>query len=160
MPPHTERGKQIARANLRNAPAAPVGNQRARTHGAYAGVAAVALETKALAIFDALAVDAPVRADDGGLPREDTVAVRLLADTLCRLDAVGEYLARRGWQDDRGSPRPVLDLEMRLRSQALNLAIELGMTPRARAALGLDLARARQSLDLAQHWAAQDGGDG
>jgi len=69
-------------------------------------------------------------------------------------------LARRGWQDDRGSPRPVLDLELRLRSQALNLAVELGMTPRARAALGLDLARACQSLDLAQHWAAQANGDG
>jgi hypothetical protein len=160
MPPRTERGRQIARANLRNAPAAPRGNQRARVHGAYAAIAAERLEAKTHAIFDALAADAPVRAVDGGLPREDSVVVRLLADALCRLDGIGEFLTRRGWQDDDGQPRAVLDVEARLRGQALNLAVELGMTPRSRAALGLDLVRAASAGDrLDEHLRQQYGGD-
>ena len=159
MPPRTERGRQIARANLRNAPAAPPGNQRARVHGAYAAVAADRLEAKTRQVFDALAADAPVRAVDGGLPAEDSVIVRLLADCLCRLDSVGEFLTRRGWQDDDGQPRAVLDVEARLRGQALNLAVELGMTPRSRAALGLDLVRVATAADALDEHLAERYGD-
>jgi hypothetical protein len=115
-------------------------------------VAAAVLEAKARSIFDAVAHDAPVRAEDGGLPREDAVTVRLLADALCRLDSIGEYLGRCGWQDAKGEPRAVLDVEARLRNQALDLTRELGMTPRSRAALGLDLVRVATAGDqLAQH---------
>lgn len=134
-----KRARQLA--NLRNAPAAPVGNQRTRRHGAYAEIAEERLEAKAREVFAALAADAPVREDDGGLPAADVAAVRLLADTLCRLDSIGEYLARRGWEGEDGRPRPVLEYEARLRSSALDVMRELGMTPRSRAALGYDLAR-------------------
>ena len=40
----------------------------------------------------------------------------------------------------------------------IDLLDRLGMTPRARAALGLDLARATR-FDLAQQWAADSDGD-
>ena len=45
-----------------------------------------------------------------------------------------------------GIPRPAVEFERRLRAEARDHAAELGLTPRSRAALGLDLAR---SIDLA-----------
>jgi len=152
-------GRRRSDANLLPAPPAPpIGNGRAIRHGAYAALAAERLDAKARAVFDALATDAPVR-DRGALPAADSVAVRLLADALFRLDDVAEYLARCGWADAKGNLRPALHVETRLRSQALDLLDRLGMTPTARARLGLDLVRAGQALDLAQHW-AQENGDG
>jgi len=56
-----------------------------------------------------------------------------------------------------GEPRPALDLERRLRAETLDLAESLGLTPRSRAKLGLDLQR---GFDLAQHWAAEEVDDG
>jgi hypothetical protein len=143
-------------ANLRTVP--PVGPGRPATHGAYASVAVDRLDAKARTIFDALALDAPLR-DRGSLPAADTVAVRLLADTLCRLDSIGEYLSAHGWQDEAGNPRSVLEIEARLRSQALEQLRELGMTPKARAALGLDVVRAGAAFDLARHWNGDADGD-
>ena len=150
----------IQRANLRNAPAAPRGNQRTRVHGAYAALPAERVDAKVRQVAAALAEDAPVRAADGGLPAADAVAIRQLAEALCRLDDIAEYLSRRGWEDNSGKPRPVLDYEGRLRSHVLDLLRELGMTPRARAALGLDLVRAASAGDrLDEHLAAKYGAD-
>jgi hypothetical protein len=138
------RARQLA--NLRPAPPAPAGNQRPRTHGAYAVVARERLEEKALAVFDALSADAPLRNPDGQLPAADAVPVRLLAECLCRLDSIGDYLRDFGWRGPDGEPRLVLlDLERRLRAEASDHADALGMTPRSRAKLGLDLQR---SVDL------------
>src|SRR4051812_10862035 len=64
------------------------GNRRAVTHGAYARVAAERLDAKVFEVFDALAEDAPLRDRDGALPAADTVAVRMLAEALCRLEDV------------------------------------------------------------------------
>jgi hypothetical protein len=111
------------------------------SHGAYAAIAAQRLDAKVAEVFAALAADVPVRAADGSLPGADAPAVRLLAEALCRLDSIGAYLTRRGWEDDDGRPRPVLDHEARLRAHALDLMRELGLTPAARAKLGLDLAK-------------------
>lgn len=44
----------------------------------------------------------------------------------------------------------MVELETRLRREALDLAESLGMTPRSRAKLGVDVQR---GFDLAQHWA-------
>jgi hypothetical protein len=146
-----KRARQLA--NLAPAPPlTPLGNRRAATHGAYAAIAVERVELKARQLFDAVASDAPVR-DAGELPSHDGVVVRLLAETLCRIDDVAEFIARRGWQDDKGRPRSaVLEIEQRLRSQALDLLRELGMTPRSRAALGLDLVRVASAQDqLAEH---------
>jgi phage terminase small subunit len=161
MPASRDPSKRAVQlANLRNAPAAPRGNRRTVTHGAYAALPAERVDGKVRQVADALAQDAPVRADDGGLPAADAVAVRQLAEALCRLDDIAEYLGRRGWEDDSGKPRPVLDYEGRLRSHVLDLLRELGMTPRARAALGLDLVRAASAGDqLDAHLAQRYGAD-
>jgi hypothetical protein len=125
-------------------------------HGAYARVAAEALDEKTRTIYDALAADAPLRADDGGLPSHDAVQVRLLADVLCRLDSVGAWLAGR-WASDEG--RPVLEVESKLRREAADYLDALGMTPRSRARLGIDVRRA-QGFDLARVWADEDAIEG
>lgn len=151
------RGRQLA--NLTpgaGAAAAQPGNERAATHGAYARLPADRVDAKVREVAAALAEDAPVRAADGGLPAHDTVAVRQLAEALCRLDNIADYLVRRGWEDDSGKPRPVLEYEGRLRSHVLDLLRELGMTPASRAKLGLDIARSASHMDLAAAW-AEDG---
>jgi phage terminase small subunit len=140
------RSRQLANLQPGGGAAGP-GNGRAVTHGAYAALAPDRLDVKAREVFDALGADAPVRDGDGSLPAADVAAVRLLADVLCRLDDIGGYLSRRGWEGEDGKPRPVLDYEARLRGHALDLMRELGMTPASRAKLGLDLVRAKRTLD-------------
>jgi len=111
----SKRERQLANLKLGSGKgSAPPGNQRRRLHGAYGTVAPDLLDAATRQIFDALAADAPVREHDGGLPAADVPAVRLLADTLCRLDSIGEYLARRGWEGEDGKPRPVLEYEASL----------------------------------------------
>lgn len=136
-------------------PAAPAGNGRGVTHGAYARVADSRLEAKAREVFGALVEDAPLRDPDGSLPAADGAAVRLAAEALCRLDSVGEYLARRGIENDAGELRlTALEAEGRLRREAADHLDALGMSPRSRAKLGVDVARA-QPMDLAAYWAQQ-----
>src|ERR1700727_3529130 len=123
-------------ANLRDGPAAPPGNRHTVTHGAYAALPTERVDAKVLEIPAAISEDAPVRTTDGQLPVHDTVAVRDLAEVLCRLDDIGEYLSEHGWHDkDNGKPRPVLDYEAQLRRHKLDLLRELGMTPLSRAKL-------------------------
>jgi hypothetical protein len=140
-------------ANLRRGgPPAPPGNTFHKgTHGGYRVVAQAALDAKAREVFEAISADAPLRETDGTLPSHDAVVVRLLADCLCRLDSVGAWLAGR-WATTEA--RPALELELRLRTQALDLAESMGMTPRSRARLGLDVKRAA-SFDLAQAMTAE-----
>jgi hypothetical protein len=147
----SKRSRQLA--NLRRGETRPEpANRRAVKHGAYAAVARDRIDAKVREVFDALAEDAPLRAPDGGLPAEDTAMVRLAAEVLCRLDDVTSYLSARGWLDEKGKPRTVvLELEGRLRREAGDFLEAMGMSPRSRAKLGLDLART-QTIDLAAHW--------
>ena len=62
------RARQLA--NLRTGTGAPVGNRRTVTHGAYAALPAGRVSAKVREVSSALAQDAPVRADDGGLGAE------------------------------------------------------------------------------------------
>jgi Phage terminase, small subunit len=141
-------------ANLRNAPPAPKGNQRARKHGGASPVESAQLEAKAHEVYDALAAQAPVRDARGDLPAYDTAAVRLLAETLCRLESVRGWLDRYGTFDEKTkAPRPAVDLESKLRREAHDYLDALGMTPRSRAKLGVDLGR-MATLDLAQAMSA------
>ena len=146
-----KKAKQLA--NLRKGgPPAAAGNQQAVRHGAYAAIAKSELEGKVAEIHDALTADAPVREADGSLPAADAPAVKMAAEALCRLDRISEYVERRGWEDESGKPRPVLEYESRLRSHSLDLLRELGMTPASRAKLGVDLQR---GFDLAAQWQAE-----
>lgn len=140
-------------ANLRpGAMTAPPGNRRAVKHGAYAAVVRERLEAKSREVYEALAADAPLRGPDGELPAADAVAVRLLAEALCRLDDVSAHLRDRGLTDEDGAVRPAVELESRLRREAADHADALGMTPRSRARLGLDVAR---GFDLATAWSEE-----
>lgn len=153
------RARQLA--NLRKGgTVAPAGNRRAVRHGAYAVVAAARLDVKAREVYEALAHDAPLRDAVDELPAADGAAVRLAAEVMCRLDDLSAWLAAHGWLDANDQPREsLLDLERRLRGEAADHLDSLGMTPRARARLGLDVARAA-GFDLAAQWAEDDAIDG
>lgn len=132
--------------NLRRGQTVVPGNQAARTHGAYARVADDLIDDKVREVATALAEDAPVKDADGGLPAHDAPLVRLFAEVLCRVDSVAAYLRDHGILDNRGRLRVrELDIERQLRREAADYAAEMGMTPRSRAALGLDLARTKRT---------------
>lgn len=131
---------------------APAGNDRARRHGGYAAVARERIEERVGELLDALAADAPLRDPEGELPAPDAAIVTLLATALCRLESVEGYLNAHGYLTDDGGVRPAADLAARLRREAADYLDALGMTPRSRARLGLDLGR---GLDLAQAMAAE-----
>jgi hypothetical protein len=147
-------------ANLRTEPPTGPGHGRPAVHGGYASVASDRLDAKVREVFDALAVDAPLRDRDGSLPAADTVAVRMLAEALCRLEDVSAHIRDFGALDQKtGAVRPVVDLESRLRREVADWLDSLGMTPRSRARLGLDVVRASAAFDLAAHWQDEDGAD-
>src|SRR4051794_21509149 len=124
-------------------PPAPEGNRLAVKHGAHAEVLPDRLEAKAAAIYRELEQDAPVRGPGDTLPAHDREAVRHLARCLVRLDDVGAWLdAHGGVLDRRGRERSAAKAERRLRAEAAKWLAALGMTPVARARLGLDLVRA------------------
>jgi hypothetical protein len=110
------------------------------------------LESKTLAIYEAIAADAPVRAEDGGLPSHDTLVVRMLAEVMVRRERVRLEELRHGFEAPDGKLRGVVEYGLRLDAQALEITKELGMTPRSRAALGLDLMRATSANEqLSDH---------
>jgi len=147
------RARQLA--NLAAKPPPPeVGNQRAARHRGYSAVTEGERDERAKAIYAALAASAPLRDGDGGLPVADEMVIGLLAESLVRRERVTRWLGDFGSLHEKtGEPKAAVELERRLRMEALDLARELGLTPRSRAALGLDVAR---GFDLAAHWAEQD----
>jgi hypothetical protein len=139
-------------ANLQpGAGAGDGGLQRAATHRGFAQIAHDQLDAKTLSIMDALSADAPLRSTDGALPVHDSAAVALLADCLCRLEMLRTDIATHGVLVERGKRkgqvRPAVDLEAKLRREATSMLNELGMTPKARAALGVDVKRAESIAD-------------
>jgi Phage terminase, small subunit len=144
-----KRAAQLANLD-RSARLPAAGEKRALSHGAFAQVAAERMEQRERAIYEALAADAPLRDGAGELPRHDAVAVTLLAQCLARLDDVAANVRDFGVLEQRGKRkgqvRPAAEHEARLRREAARYLDALGMTPKSRAALGLDLAR---TVDLA-----------
>lgn len=139
--------RQAQLGNLRTTPSPFVG--RPPEHGGYAKLARETIEAKAVEVYDALEADVPV-AGSWAVP------VRLLAETLLRLDSVSDYLRRRGWEAEDGSVRPAARLEHELQARALTLAKELGLTPLAASRLGVNVAHIAQ-FDLAREWADVEG---
>lgn len=138
-------------ANLTKPTPAPKGNQYTVRHGAYQRIAQEELDAKTLELFDALGQDMPVRAPDGGLPRHDTVIVKQLAEAMIRRERVRTTEAADGFEvtsgPNRGKLRGVVEFGLQLDRLILSYLQELGATPRSRAALGLDLARAHRTLE-------------
>jgi hypothetical protein len=81
--------------------------------------------------------------------------VELAAIALLRVRRVSAYLELHGDIDAHGNLRPALDGLGKAVEHAAKMLDRLGCSPRARVALGLDVARA-QTFDLAQHWANED----
>jgi hypothetical protein len=134
--------RQRQLANLRRGGVNPASG-RPPVHGAYAQIARERLEQREAQVFDALAGDAPLRNADGSLPSADAVLVRLLAECLCRLDGIAAHLRDHGILDPKtGDVRSVIEAEGRLRREAADHAEALGMSPRARSKIGMDLIRA------------------
>lgn len=140
-----KRERQLA--NLKRYPAPPNGNVRALKHGGNARKATlIPAGSWAQRIYEELEREAPLRDSDGSLPLHDRQAVELLASGLARLQSVEAWLHTRTAVDEKGNPWPAEDTARRLRREIAALLHALGMTPRARSALGLDLAR---TFDLA-----------
>lgn len=134
------RAKQLA--NLKQGgTVAPAGNARAKTHGGFATIAADRLEEREKIVVEALAADLPLRDPDGSVPAADALAVTLLAQSLCRLEDVAGFHGRRGIETSKGNLRNSVEVEGKLRREALDFCEALGLTPRGRVRLGLDLQR-------------------
>jgi hypothetical protein len=148
----SEASRARALANLRRGPAAPEGNRLAMKHGAYAQLTRAELGAEVAAMRDALGEDAPLLDAADAATLEDWAACRV---HLRRAEA---DLRDHGWKDRAtGAPRELAEYARRLRRDSLDYAREFGCTPRARAALGLDVAR---GFDLAQELARLDGDGG
>jgi hypothetical protein len=129
-------------------PPAARGNQLAAKHGAYA----------TLALGDRVGELAPVIAEHvPGYTVADEIAVRLLALALARLERSSEALAEttdvdalnRLRQDERGWANTVR-----------RYLSDLGLTPTARAKLGLDVVRAKgEALRALHDHVEQTGGE-
>lgn len=131
---------------------------RALRHGGRARKATlVAAGSWAQRIMGVLEAEAPLRDADGGLPVHDRQAVELLASALARLQAVTAWLETRPPVDEKGRSWPAEDTARRLRGEAARLLDALGMTPKARAALGVDLQRqATSAVEAEAARAARD----
>jgi hypothetical protein len=107
-------------------------------------------------ILDRLAASAPVRGPEGGLPAADEATVELAARALARHRSVDNWLAAHGVLDEKsGEPKKAVWYAERSARTADGLLAKLGMNPKDRAALGLDIARTSQ-FDLARHWAESE----
>jgi hypothetical protein len=103
----------------------------------------------------ALAADAPLKAADGDVPAHDRYAVELAAIALLRVRRCAAYLELHGIEDERGNLRQAFIEFGRAVEGAARMLDRLGMSPRSRAALGLDLAR---QADLATALSEPDDG--
>lgn len=110
------------------------GNGAAVRHGAFA---VLRLAPRAEEIADEIRGLVPAGSD------ADEPAVRLLALALAQVEAATLYLAEHGIVDSRGKPQGILKHLGTMTNTAARLCDRLGLTPTSRAALGLDLTRAR-----------------
>ncbi len=133
--------------------AADVGNSRALQHGARASDAnLVHLDDTRQALFDWLAATAPVR-EAGQLPQADMPAVEDCARAWARVRQIDDWVSKHGPLDKRGRPRPALQALERASKNLTEKLAQLGMTPRARVSLGVDLVR---TVDLATAMSEKD----
>lgn len=97
-------------------------------------------------IMTALAESAPVRDGDGNLPIADHAAVEVAARALHRSRRAHAWGDATGRFDERtGNPKPITRYERECDRDLKEALDALGMTPRSRAALGLDVARTAQA---------------
>lgn len=97
----------------------------------------------------ALLAAAPLRDASGEVPAVDRFAVELAALALLRVRRVHAYLATNGEIDAEGRLRTeIIEGARKAEETAGRMLDKLGMSPRSRVALGLDLTRAATATDL------------
>jgi hypothetical protein len=116
------------------------------------------LEQARADLYAQLAEAAPVRETDGSLPVHDQAAVEITARALARYRQIDDWLCEQGDDLESDTVHRAHVLLNGASKTLADLLDKLGMSPRSRAALGLDLKRA-QAFDLAQHWAEEDAKD-
>jgi hypothetical protein len=154
------RARQLA--NLRKTPPpTPEGNRRAVKHGGYAAVARERLDAHVRSIYEALAADVPLRDGRGELPAADHALVVLLAKCLARLEDVEANVSAYGVLDESTDDvRPAAKLERELRAEAASYLDRLGMSPKARVAIGVAVAQGMTAAEqLDSHLSSRYGGD-
>lgn len=117
---------------------------RPKKHGAYSEMSLIPLQdTKLRLIDDILSGDAAAI-----ITPIDRIAKELLARNLAKIDLIDMYLSEKGLFSDvaKGVPQPILKLYWLALNSAGRLCEQLGLTPTARARLGLKVA---QTVDLA-----------
>lgn len=140
--------REVARANLRPAPPAPKRNRRASKHGLRAQYPA-GIEAAAADVAEGF----PVRDATGHVPAQFRLAAEALATAVARKRSGEAWLNEHGPLDENGAPRPAAELLEKTARSVERLLAECGMTPRAAAALNLDVAR---SVDLASAMSEPD----
>jgi hypothetical protein len=101
----------------------------------------------------ALSEDVPLKDGTGNVPAPDRFAVELAAIALVRVRRCANYLELHGDADEHGRLRPEFEQFGRAVEHAARMLDRLGCSPRARAALGLDLAR---TVDASVAWSERD----
>lgn len=147
------RARQLA--NLRPAPPAPAGHRRSLIHGGHSELLLRDVEREVRELMDALGEGVPVRDRDGGVPPADVPAIERAARSLKRYRHLAGWLDLHGRITEKGEVKPAAELELKAERELASALDALGCSPRSRARLGLDVARAGR-FDLAQHWAEQD----
>jgi hypothetical protein len=127
---------EVGRRTLQNLRPGQNGRQPRVIHGGKARVSEYELTEKEQAVYEAIQADLPIKTDDGETPHPDRMVVRQLAEALIRRQRVTAYERANGLLADNGKVRPATELGLELDRRILDLARELGMTPRSRATLG------------------------
>jgi hypothetical protein len=129
-------------ANLRRGGPVQPGNANRLVHGGWSRALVADVSDEVAELMAALGDVAPVRDYDGRLPAADLIAVERAARLLRRYRALDAWLDLHGVIDDKtGAEKPAARLAHDV-GESLGRALEaLGMDPRSRAKLGLDLVR-------------------
>lgn len=116
---------------------------RPRKHGAYSDTALIPLQDTKLRLIDDI-----LRGERPATAPVDRIAMELLARNLAKIDMIDLYLEEHGFFVNiaEGKPQPILKIYWLALNSASRLCEQLGMTPSARARLGLKVA---QTVDLA-----------
>ena len=112
-------------------------------HGAYSETALMPLTEKKMAFIEGILSGAKLM-----ITPVDNIAKELLARNLAKVDLIDKFLAERGLflSLEEGRPQPILKIYWMALNSATRLCESLGLTPAARARLGL---KAAQAVDLA-----------
>ncbi len=114
---------------------------RPPTHGSYSGRQLVPItKEKQLMVMGLLGGSATA------IGPTDAVSVELLARNLAKIELIDRYLQVNGLFTKGGEPQPVLRIYWVAMNAAVRQCNDLGLTPKARLSMGLQVAQAGKSL--------------